>query len=108
MGIKTLPPCSHFLQLVSPPHIFYYTTFALIAKPTLYYISLIKMVQIKLSIAFVLAAAAIAPVVSQPIAIGETGESLEAREPHHHHHHRGHHHHHHHHQSMEAPPAPVE
>ena len=66
------------------------------------------MVQIKLSIAFVLAAAAIAPVVSQPIAIGETGESLEAREPHHHHHHRGHHHHHHHHQSMEAPPAPVE
>lgn len=37
------------------------------------------MVQIKLSIAFVLAAAAIAPVASQPI--GERGESIEAREP---------------------------
>jgi predicted RNase H-like nuclease (RuvC/YqgF family) len=36
------------------------------------------MVQIKLSIAFVLAAAAIAPVVAQPI--GQRGESIEARE----------------------------
>ena len=66
------------------------------------------MVQIKLSIAFVLAAAAIAPVVSQPIAISESGESLEAREPHHHHHHHHRHHHRHHAASMEAPPAPVE
>ena len=97
-GIKSLPPCSNFPQLVSPLHI-YYTTLALIAKPSTTYISLIKMVQIKLSIAFVIAAAAIAPVVSQPI--GERAEALEAREPHHH---RYHHHHHRHHRA-EAPPA---
>ena len=59
------------------------------------------MVQIKLSIAFVIAAAAIAPVVSHPI--GERAEALEAREPHHH----RHHHHHHRHHRAEAPPAEV-
>ena len=56
------------------------------------------MVQIKLSIAFVIAAAAIAPVVSQPI--GERAEALETREPR-----RHHHHHHHRHHRAEAPPA---
>ena len=40
-GIKSLPPCSNFPQLVSPLHI-YYTTLALIAKPSTIYISLIK------------------------------------------------------------------
>ena len=32
-SIKAFPPCSHSLQLVSTPHN-YYTTFALIAKPS--------------------------------------------------------------------------
>ena len=59
------------------------------------------MVQIKLSVAFVLAAAAIAPVVAHPI-----GERLEVREHHHHGHHgyHGHHHHHHHHEAAAPPP----
>jgi len=55
------------------------------------------MVQIKLSIAFVLAAAAIAPVVAQPIREGNEFAS----NPHLHRHH--HHHHHHHHQRVATP-----
>ena len=47
------------------------------------------MVQIKLSIAFVLAAAAIAPVVAQPIR--ERGESGHVGPHRHHHHHHRHH-----------------
>ena len=67
LGIKTVHPCFHFLQLVLiPPTYHNYITFALIAK-TYSYISLFNMVQIKLSVAFVLAAAAIAPVIAQPI-----------------------------------------
>ena len=57
-----------------------------------------KMVQIKLSVAFVLAAAAIAPVVAQPIHEGRGHVG--------HHGHHGHHHHHHHHAEAPAPQDP--
>ena len=56
------------------------------------------MVQIKLSIAFVLAAAAIAPVIAQPIREGRGHVG--------HHGHHGHHHHHHHHAEAPAPQDP--
>ena len=48
------------------------------------------MTQIKLSIAFVLAAAAIAPIVAQPIGEGHefAGHVGHRRHHHHHHHHR--------------------
>jgi len=54
------------------------------------------MTQIKLSIALVLAAAVIAPVVAQPIREGDDFASNVVHHdlPHHHHHHHGHHHHH--------------
>jgi len=52
------------------------------------------MTQIKLSIALVLAATAIAPVVAQPIREGDEFASNVLHLPHHHHHHHGHHHHH--------------
>jgi len=52
------------------------------------------MTQIKLSIALVLAAAAVAPVVAQPIHEGDEFASNVVHLPHHHHHHHGHNHHH--------------
>jgi len=52
------------------------------------------MTQIKLSIALVLAAATIAPVVAQPLREGDEFSSNVVHLPHHHHHHHGHHHHH--------------
>jgi len=65
-----------FLELVSPPHISLHN-FCVDRQPssTFHYSN---MVQIKISIAFVLAAAAIAPIVAQPIA--REGSEIEARD----------------------------
>jgi len=77
--------------LVSSPHILL-QTFALIAKPSPTF-QYSKMVQIKLSIAFVLAAAAIAPIVAHPIPEFEAGHEHDV--------HVGLHHHRHHHTTSE-------
>ena len=54
------------------------------------------MAQIKLSIAFVLAAAAIAPIVAHPIREDHEFASNMGHRLHHHHNHHHHRHHHHH------------
>jgi len=63
------------------------------------------MAQTKLSIAFILAAAAIAPIVAQPIHESHefSGDVVPHRHPHHPHHHRHHHHHHHQHHGVAIP-----
>ena len=60
-GIKTVDPCFHFLQAGSQsPTQCNYITFALIAQTKLtLYISLFNMVQIKLSVAIIVVAAAV-------------------------------------------------
>jgi len=58
------------------------------------------MVQIKLSIAFVLAAAAIAPIAAQPVHESHEFADNVDHQPHHHH---NHHHHQHHHQRVANP-----
>ena len=77
-GIKTVDPCFHFLQAGShPPTHYNYITFALIAQAKLtLYISLFNMVQIKLSVAIVVAAAVIAHAVALLADVNNNLESV--------------------------------
>ena len=68
------------------------------------HISFIKMTQIKLSIAFVLAAAVIAPIVAEPILDAVPIRDGDVELPHHHRHHHGHHYRHHHRKRVEQSP----
>ena len=62
------------------------------------------MTQIKLSIAFVLAAAVIAPIVAEPILDAVPIRDGDVELPHHHRHHHGHHYRHHHRKHVEQSP----